>query len=297
MMPNAAATLCFAYGSNLNWSDWMAWCGRNGVDPACLKPVGRALLPDMRLAFDYYSGSRGGGALNVVGEIGCVVEGVLLQVGPGGWDALDAKEGVSTNCYERRRRTAILPDGAAMPVAVYEVTVEHQEKFVPPTDEYVAIVQQGMRAHGIDPDPLHAAVAGSETTAPLRDVFAYGTLMRGEPLHHTISHATNMRAGSTIGRLHNMVHYPALLLGGEAPVAGELMTLSDPARGLVALDQVEDALPQGAPGGLYRRTVLRVSEGAGLRPAWAYVMDTVDPVACPLIPSGDWRRPAAEVVG
>ena len=143
MMPATPPTLCFAYGSNLNWSDWVAWCSRSGVDPTCLEPVGRALLPDMRLAFDYYSGSRGGGALNVVREIGCVVEGVLLQVGPGGWAALDAKEGVSSNCYERRHRTAILPDGTAMPVVVYEVTLERQEKFVPPTDEYVEIVQQG----------------------------------------------------------------------------------------------------------------------------------------------------------
>lgn len=83
--------------------------------------------------------------------------------------ALDAKEGVSSRCYERVRRTAILPDGSAIKVVVYEVTPESQDDFVPPTDEYLEIVRRGLGAHGFDSGPVEAAAKGYDAV-PLQDV-------------------------------------------------------------------------------------------------------------------------------
>ncbi len=40
--------LYFAYGSNLDAEDWAAHCARRGIDPAVLRPVGPATLPERR---------------------------------------------------------------------------------------------------------------------------------------------------------------------------------------------------------------------------------------------------------
>jgi hypothetical protein len=73
----------FAYGSNLSDED-RAKC-HPPCPPGALKKIGAAFLPDRRLGFTRKSMRRGGGVLDVVPSVGCVVGGVIYEVTPEGW--------------------------------------------------------------------------------------------------------------------------------------------------------------------------------------------------------------------
>lgn len=284
--------LYFAYGSNADVEDWAAFCERAGYDSRCIEPAGRALLPDARLAFHYYSQGRGGGALDAVECVGSVVEGVLFRVTEEGWDALDLKEG-APDFYEQVSRTAILPDGSAAAVVIYTVTPGRRQGFVAPSVEYLAIVRRGLATFGISPDALDAAAVERRDGGMLADLFIYGTLMRGERLHDAIADATDaeIRPASTRGTLHDLGSYPALTMPGRSPtcVAGECVALRDPGSALPQLDEIEDALPLGTPGGLYRRTIIDIQVEGRPQRAWAYMMDELENGDSPVILDGSWR--------
>ncbi len=65
--------LVFSYGSNLHIPDLNRYAEDKGLPAPRLHFVGRAWLPDHRLAFGYHSASRGGGALDLVPEVGFAV--------------------------------------------------------------------------------------------------------------------------------------------------------------------------------------------------------------------------------
>ena len=96
----------FAYGSNLNAEDWQAWCRRSGFSPDLLEFRTVAYLPDWELVFDYRSSSRNGGALDLKERIGQLTAGAVFEVAPGGWKALDSKEG-APNYYRQEDTTAL----------------------------------------------------------------------------------------------------------------------------------------------------------------------------------------------
>jgi gamma-glutamylcyclotransferase (GGCT)/AIG2-like uncharacterized protein YtfP len=284
--------LYFAYGSNTDLEDWTSFCRQSRFDPGCIRSLGTALLPDARLAFHYYSHGRHGGALDVVDCVGSVVEGVLFQVTPEGWDALDAKEG-APDFYERVSATAILPAGSAAAITTYVVTKDRRGSFVAPAPEYLSIVRRGFAQFRIAPGSLEAAAANRADGGVLRELFIYGTLMRGEALHNAIAAATKdeIRPASTQGTLHDLGAYPALMIPGRSPtdVAGECVTLLDPDSALLELDEIESAAPFGAPGGLYRRTIVEIQTDGLPRRAWAYVMDALSVSSAPVIAGGSWR--------
>jgi gamma-glutamylcyclotransferase (GGCT)/AIG2-like uncharacterized protein YtfP len=59
---------------------------------------------------------------------------------------------------------------------------------------------------------------------------------------------------------------------------------------LPILDDIEDAAPDGGTSGMYRRTIMTVTDQAGQRRrAWAYVVAPQNLGAAPIIASGDWR--------
>ncbi len=287
-----AADLCFAYGSITDNEGWRAWCARNSVAPGCVWPVGTVLLPDRRLAFAPHATSEGAGALTVREHIGSYVEGVLLCVTPEGWDALDRKEDMP-DAYQRISRTVILPGGTAARAIVHELARSRWGAFAPPADMYLASLRRGFAAHGMDPAPLEAAARGKDGFSVLADVFAYGTLMRGEVRHAPAVRAglVSARSARARGRLHDLGAYPGMVLEGSRDVQGELLSFADPAVALRVLDRIEEARPHCAPGGPYRRTILTVRDAEGQeRRAWAYVMERARVASAPVIASGSWRR-------
>ena len=132
----------WGYGSNLDESDWVAFCGPRGFHPNCIEPVGPAYLPDHELVFDYYSSTRDGGALNLRSRVGQVVEGMLFRVTEEGWQALDRKEG-HPNYYERWDTVALLQDGCEVPVRTYRTAAHRVTSFHRPTAEYLEICRRG----------------------------------------------------------------------------------------------------------------------------------------------------------
>ena len=113
-------------------------------------------------------------------------------------------------------------------------------------------------------------------------LFAYGTLMRGEPLHRTLARgATRLDAGASVaGRLVSLGRWPGLV-AGRGRVRGELYRLDDAAL-LPVLDRTEGVQF------VRRRTVVTQSDGRRVR-AWVYRYAGPHTTA-PLVPQGDWRR-------
>jgi gamma-glutamylcyclotransferase (GGCT)/AIG2-like uncharacterized protein YtfP len=281
----------FAYGSNTDEQDWRDWCARTGHDPAALRPIGTGILPDARLAFDFFGKGRGGGVLNFQPRLGGYVEGVVLEVSETGWQALDQKEGVP-HAYQRRTRHIILPDGQSLEAIAYQVIPERQQDHIAPPLAYLNAVRRGFAAHGLHPHPLEAAALGAEGCHHLADVFVYGTLMQGGFWHAPAAEAgiAAITPAQATGTLFDLGDYPALMLGAATPIQGEILTFQDIASALPVLDDIEDAAPDGGASGMYRRTIMTVTDQAGQRRrAWAYVMAPQNLGAAPIIPSGDWR--------
>ena len=109
----------FGYGSNLDLDDWKKWCDVRGrkSDEMQVEP-GIFFLPDYELDFHYKSGSRGGGALDVVERPGHVVAGKLFKVTGDGWKSLDYKEG-SPKYYERKQVEVLSENGEQRTAITY----------------------------------------------------------------------------------------------------------------------------------------------------------------------------------
>ena len=83
----------FAFGSNLDLTDFIAWCRRErGLTPK-IERISWAWLRDYRFSWDYYSPVRRGGAANINPAAGYSVAGVVFKVDSATLAALDAKEG------------------------------------------------------------------------------------------------------------------------------------------------------------------------------------------------------------
>jgi len=155
-------------------------------------------------------------------------------------------------------------------------------------------------AMALRPDGTEIAVAlldeavadAARVSYPVRGIFCYGTLMRGEERFHFLSEGGLDRIvpAETPGTLYDLGSYPGMkreAQGGR--VRGELAYPSDLETRLECLDAVEDFFGLGNPGNLYRRVVVPVDTGGGLiERAWIYLW-TGDPAGHPVIASGDWR--------
>lgn len=272
-------TLYFGYGSNLNAEDWSAFCQRQGFAGTVLAPVTTALLLDCELVFDHYAGSRKGGALNLRERAGQAAEGVVFRANAAALLALDRKEGAPAE-YQRVQRHAVLPDGSVMEVMTY---VAPSEGFQRPHVDYLDVVRRGQAAHGIAHAMMEAVACDEQAPLTIQNLFVYGTLMEGEANAYHLDGIRRTR-GSVHGALHDCGAYSALSLT-DGEVRGEVLEL--PLERLAGMDALEGSRPAGAPGGMYRRSVLPVRTEAGVLRAYAYVMD--DAHHLPVIASGDWR--------
>ncbi len=289
--------LYFAYGSNLNRADWERFCARMGTNPESLQPVARAILPDMRLSFDYHSKTRGGGALNIQPAPGHIVQGVLYRADAEGWKALDAKEGAPL-CYQRVARIALAEDGSRMPVVTYEVTPESRCGFTKPTDEYREIVAQGLMAWGLTTTALERAANAEPPQSFIDGLFVYGTLMEGESRAMAIppERILSRLPAYTAGTLHQTAgDYPAMRLpnphrgSDQGLVRGECLQLADLPGLLPTLDRIEGFGGDDDPRALFHRTLVTVVPDDGQdRLAWCYVAAATH-LCGDVIAGGCWR--------
>ena len=114
-------------------------------------------------------------------------------------------------------------------------------------------------------------------------LFVYGTLMEAEAQAGLLAGMRRVPA-RVQGRLFRMpAGYPALVLGPEAWVHGELVDLTEPRR-LPILDTYE-----GVEEGLYERVQVPVWIGLRTLDAWTWVMTDPEGQGGIALPSGRWR--------
>lgn len=290
----------FGYGSNLNLTDLRGFLADRGVGEGALRVIGPSWLPEHAPVFHYHSGSRGGGALDVVPRVGGAVPGALFDVDDDAWRALDEKEGAGgQGRYARHDVTVLTDDGGVHDAVTYRVSAAHvQPRFVAPTLAYVALARRGLEAFGQPLAQLEAVAVGRSAPMLVREVFVYGTLLSGECREPAMRcpGLEGFRAASLPGRLLDLGTYPGLRLDAAASVSGasvsgELWRYADPADVLPGLDAIEDFQGYGRAGSLYRRALVRARVGARQVLAWTYVL--MDGRSHPEIPGGCWRGRAS----
>ena len=289
----------FGYGSNLDLDDWKKWCDDYGrkSNEMQVEP-GIFFLPDYELDFHYKSGSRDGGALDVVEWPGHVVAGKLFKVTGDGWKSLDAKEG-APNYYERKQVEVLSENGEQRTAITYVVTqAKDEKKHVPPALGYIEIVERAYDHYGITKshpwakEQLAASGKGKVTKSAVDHLFTYGTLRDGEERSGILSKfSIKVYKDCKIrGKLINLQggRYPGLI-SGDGSVVGEIHhtpdienTLKDENDGL---DMIEGFNGYGEKDPLFRRILTYSNE----IPCWTYVYAR-SPDYGPVIESGDWCK-------
>ncbi|MFP4477632.1 MAG: gamma-glutamylcyclotransferase [Desulfatibacillaceae bacterium] len=284
--------LYFGYGSNLCLKDLTRWCGERGLQMPFTATGRPALLPDHEPVFDIFSRSRGGGVLDVRPRRGHVVWGSLFQVDDAALAVLDKKEGAPF-LYERYPARALTTDGMEHGAITYRAAPgKAKPGFVAPTGEYVDVVREGLREHGLDSVAVESAAEGGSASA-LSGLFVYGSLMSGLPNHALLGGRYEMFLPATApGVLHDLGPYPGMRLAEQSGqvVFGELYSLIEPESALGPLDRLEDFRGYGQAGSLYRRAVMDVRVRGGRQVAWVYILTEKPPGR--VVPDGDWRAAA-----
>lgn len=302
-MPESTQPLYFAYGSNLDEADWLAFCTRQGAEARPLYFVSTAVLPDMTLAFDYDSTGRAGGVLDIIPRIGHVVHGVIFRPDAATWALLDAKEG-APHCYRRTARTAILPSGETVAVQTYEVVPARRQAHTPPDPAYLEVVRRGLARWKLPDRVLQRAANALPPVSEVSAIFAYGTLMRGESraLESFWPSVLTVSPGATPGRLLRTAGlYPAMRLPdvsgyGTVPsiahrhVLGECYQVGSIEALLPEFDRIEGFRGHADTDSLFLRTIVDVTLADGSqRQCWCYIAGPHRALGGP-IPSGDWRQ-------
>ena len=286
----------FGYGSNLDLDDWKKWCDTRGrkSNEMQVEP-GIFFLPDYELDFHYKSGSRGGGALDVVERPGHVVAGKLFKVTGDGWGSLDAKEG-APNYYRQEKVVVLSENGEQRTAITYVVTqAKDEKKHVPPAPGYIEIVERAYDHYGITKshpwakEQLAASGQVRVTKSAVDHLFIYGTLRDGEERSGILSKFSSKvyKDCKIRGKLINLQggRYPGLI-SGDGSVVGEIHHTPKIQNALKKLDNdVEDFKGYGEDGSLFHR-ILTYSNDI---PCWTYVY-AGSPDDGPVIESGDWLK-------
>lgn len=287
--------LYFAYSADINAQDLQKWCDRNGFDNPIARKVANAWLPDMELIFNYRERERKGRVTNIRRRFGQALPGVLYEVKPDGWKAIEAKK-LAPRCYKPFQTTVLTEDGREHEARAYHVIADRiAGTFHPPRVEYAAILREGLLSHGFEDSMLNAVAAGREAPWYIDHLFVYGTLMKGFARHHLLEawgHPMTREETRVRGVLFDSRKgYPCLVPAKKETqfVMGELYRLRDNRQAFEMLDIVEDFRGYGNPRSEFRRAIVRTDTvDENLRLAWAYLYNR--PTAkLDVIESGDWK--------
>ena len=117
-------------------------------------------------------------------------------------------------------------------------------------------------------------------------VFVYGTLRCGGSNHFRMDGAEFFGSGVIAGRIYKISWYPALVLGGESAVKGELYRVSE--EHLQALDVFEGIVPGEGESREYRRVKVDATLDSGEKESawvWEWIGDLSSAVA---LDTGNW---------
>jgi gamma-glutamylcyclotransferase (GGCT)/AIG2-like uncharacterized protein YtfP len=122
----------FAYGSNLNQKQMQERCPGS-------KPMFTAILPNYKLVFVGWSRQWRGGVVSIKAYRGERVRGAIYEVSEQCLQRLDRYE----SGYNRFKVTVLGEDSE--PIESITYTKAGQLEETPPSKEYLAIIQQGLR--------------------------------------------------------------------------------------------------------------------------------------------------------
>lgn len=121
--------------------------------------VGPARLPGYRLVFNVMSRTWGGGAANAMLDPAGSMWGVLWDLGdesPTGLDTSGADDGTEQS------RIDVTVEGPDGPVTARTLAIWSGERFVRPTERYVAMLRANAERQGLPPEALDAIQDAAE---------------------------------------------------------------------------------------------------------------------------------------
>jgi hypothetical protein len=147
----------FAYGSNMNLEDLKEWLDHRGFDSGMILNTWVAVLDHYDFVWNYFSGTRQGGAANLESKIGSSVCGLLIEFkNPELLRAIDTKEGHPTY-YSRGSEpiTVTRADGQEVDAWLYTARGNRAGRIdIWPTREYKEIVVSGAEKAGLPEDHI-----------------------------------------------------------------------------------------------------------------------------------------------
>jgi gamma-glutamylcyclotransferase (GGCT)/AIG2-like uncharacterized protein YtfP len=288
--------LYFAYSSDINEKSLARWCGKNGYDFPLKGKVANAWLPDHELIFNYRERENRGRVSNIRRRFGQAMPGVLFEVKPDGWKAIEAKKLVP-RCYRPYETIVLTEDGREREAVAYRVFADRiAGTFYPPRLDYASALREGLLSHGLDDRMLMAVTAGREAPWTVDHIFVYGTLMKGFARHHLLeawAHPMTRQEARAPGILFDSRKgHPCLVPAKNEGqiVKGELYRIRDNRQAFEMLDIVEDFRGYGDARSEFRRALVRAETAGGQSTlAWAYFYNR--PTArLDVIESGDWKN-------
>ncbi|MGD2201312.1 MAG: gamma-glutamylcyclotransferase [Candidatus Bathyarchaeota archaeon] len=133
----------YAYGSNLSPNFLKEYC------PSA-QFLMKALLPNFRVEFRYYSKKRQGGISSIIPHPGGLVNGVIYEIPEDEMLRLDEVESVPQGFYIRETFLVLGDDGGWHEADLYRV-VEPEGPYTP-AKSYIGLMLEGAEEHSLDPD-------------------------------------------------------------------------------------------------------------------------------------------------
>jgi cation transport regulator ChaC len=133
----------FAYGSCMDEDSFAQTVGSENY-----QVVGRSVLVDYCLVFNWYNSRNSGGVADVIPSTGEIVEGVLYQLKPEALPPLDKREGVQNGIY-RRMDVILFREQKCIQALTYTVINKDPNEFAP-SREYAQMIYNGAR-HFLSP--------------------------------------------------------------------------------------------------------------------------------------------------
>ena len=148
----------FAYGSNMDKDDLDKWCKNKAYPLVRCSSVFPARLSGYKLAFNYFSATRQGGAANVMRSKGEQVCGLLLKLEDRDLNTIRCKEGYSCDesmrYYDEIRVDVETFDRMKIKdVVTYKVVKKREAPdHQPPTREYLDLLIWNAERYGFPAD-------------------------------------------------------------------------------------------------------------------------------------------------
>ena len=147
----------FSYGYNMSQDDMDFWCVKMGLPQIRIRDKNPkvAILKGYRMDFNFMSGRRRGGSVNLIPSPNDFVEGLVMELTTDEMKNLDIKEGTPF-VYRRMEVDVELRDGRKLEkVNVYKVNPEREcNEYVLPTQKLMKTILKSATDWGLSDEWL-----------------------------------------------------------------------------------------------------------------------------------------------